>query len=190
MERKAPFHASLAACQIARFVRTGCGLSVDEARSRYPDEALWGPPGACFVSIKGSDGSLRGCIGTILPTTPSLGEEILTNAVAACSQDPRFLPVTSPELPGLRISVDVLSAPEPISSPEELDPRKYGVIVSRGRARGLLLPDLPGVDSVEEQLRIACAKAGLASPQGVQLARFTVERYDGGEAVDAASAPA
>lgn len=172
-------YADLAARQVASFVKTGRGLALEDARTVCAAKALWSTPGACFVSIKETGGILRGCIGTLFPATPSLGEEILANAVSACSRDPRFFPVTPPELPELVISVDVLSAPEPISSPEALDPRKYGVLLSRGGARGVLLPDLEGVDTVEEQLRIACAKAGLSSLHGVQLARFTVERHHG-----------
>ena len=179
MERGQISYADLAACQVAHFVTTGESLSKETARELCSDAALWSVPGACFVSIKEADGSLRGCIGTIFPATASLGEELLANAVAACSRDPRFLPVTPSELPDLVISVDVLSTPELVPSMEALNPRKYGVVVSRGGARVVLLPDLQGVYSVEEQLRIACAKAGLTSLRGVRIERFTVERHYG-----------
>jgi AmmeMemoRadiSam system protein A len=129
-----------------------------------------------FVSIK-KLGDLRGCIGTIEPTCDDLAQEIIHNAVAAATRDPRFEPIDESELPYLSYSVDVLSPPEPVNGPEELDPRRYGVVVQSGRRRGLLLPDLPGVDSVEEQVGIARSKAGILPGEPVDLYRFQVERY-------------
>ena len=129
-----------------------------------------------FVSIK-KNGQLRGCIGTIFPTQPSFAEEIKHNAIAAAFQDPRFEPVQVEELPDLVYSVDRLEMPEPVSGPEALDPKKYGVIVRRGHKTGLLLPDLDGVETVEEQLAIAKQKAGIGRNEEVELERFTVTRY-------------
>ena len=129
-----------------------------------------------FVSIK-KLGDLRGCIGTVEPAYVDLAHEIVQNAIAAATRDPRFEPVTESELPHLTYSVDVLSPPEQVSGPEELDPRRYGVIVQSGRRRGLLLPDLPGVDSVDEQVAIARSKAGILPGEPVDLYRFQVERY-------------
>jgi len=129
-----------------------------------------------FVSIK-KLGDLRGCIGTVEPAYGDLAHEIVQNAIAAATRDPRFEPVTESELPHLTYSVDVLSPAERVSGPEELDPRRYGVIVQSGRRRGLLLPDLPGVDSVEEQIGIARSKAGILPGEPVDLYRFRVERY-------------
>jgi AmmeMemoRadiSam system protein A len=136
-------------------------------------------PAACFVSIhQRKDGGLRGCIGTIVPVRPSLKEEILANAVAAAVRDPRFPPVDLLELPGLDFSVDVLEEPELIRSADELDPKVYGVIVSRGSRRGVLLPDLDGVDTVEEQLAIAMRKAGIVGTEGIRVEKFRVRRYE------------
>ena len=129
-----------------------------------------------FVSLH-RNGRLRGCIGTILATCGSVAEEILQNAVSACARDPRFPPVEPEELPGLEISVDVLGEPEPIASPEELDVKRYGVIVSRGGKRGLLLPNLEGVDSVAEQIRIARQKGGIGENEPYTLERFEVVRH-------------
>jgi MEMO1 family protein len=134
------------------------------------------PPSGVFVSIK-KWGDLRGCIGTIEATQTNVGMEIIHNAVAACSRDPRFLPISEAELAHLTYSVDVLTEPEPIDGPHELDPRLYGVIVECGGRRGLLLPDLEGVDSVEEQVRIARSKAGIGDEEPVRLYRFEVQRY-------------
>ncbi|MBN2025870.1 MAG: AmmeMemoRadiSam system protein A [Actinobacteria bacterium] len=131
---------------------------------------------AAFVSLK-KQGGLRGCIGTFQPTRESLAEEIVSNAISAASRDPRFPPVSSDELEELEVSVDVLSEPEPVSDASQLDPRRYGVIVRRGNRTGLLLPDLEGVDSVEEQLEIARSKAGISPHEPIQLYRFTVDRY-------------
>ena len=120
---------------------------------------------------------MRGCIGTVEPAYADLAHEIINNAIAAATRDPRFEPVQECELGHLTYSVDVLSPPERIDGPDALDPRRYGVIVQSGRRRGLLLPDLPGVDSVEEQVAIARGKAGILPDEPVDLYRFQVERY-------------
>lgn len=130
---------------------------------------------AAFVSIK-KGGSLRGCIGTILPAYDNLAEEIAHNALAAGLRDPRFSPVQAEELPELEYSVDVLGKPESCSR-DELDPQRYGVIVSYKGRRGLLLPDLEGVDTVEEQLGIACQKAGISPNEPYSIERFQVIRH-------------
>ncbi len=129
-----------------------------------------------FVSLK-KHGQLRGCIGTIAPTRDSIVEEIAANAVSAAVNDPRFYPVRPEELPELDISVDILGEPEPVPSMDELDPKKYGVIVSAGGRRGLLLPDLEGIDTAAEQVAIARQKAGIEPGVPVRLERFTVTRY-------------
>ena len=130
-----------------------------------------------FVSLHDRLGNLRGCIGTIEPTQPNIAQEIIQNAISAASRDPRFSPVKANELDGLDVKVDVLTEPEPISGPEELDPKRYGVIVESGWRRGLLLPDLEGVDSVDYQIDIACRKAGIRPNESKQLYRFEVKRY-------------
>lgn len=148
----------------------------DELAASLPDE-LFSMQAGAFVSLK-KDGQLRGCIGTILPTRATLAEEICANAVSAGCRDPRFAPVEPDELPELVYDVDVLSAPEDISGPGELDPARYGVIVSCGGRRGLLLPDLDGIDTPEEQVRIAARKGGIDPTEpGVTYQRFTVTRH-------------
>ena len=129
-----------------------------------------------FVSIH-KNGQLRGCIGTISAAEDCLGQEIIQNAVSASSRDPRFSPITPDELKYLEISVDVLGDAEPVDSPDKLDAKRYGVIVSRGRKRGLLLPDLDGVDTVDEQIRIAKKKAGIREDEDCSLERFEVVRH-------------
>ena len=130
-----------------------------------------------FVSIH-EHGKLRGCIGTISPVRDCLAQEIIDNAVSASTRDPRFSPIRADELKWLEISVDVLGDPEPVSSPDELDVKRYGVIVTKGSKRGLLLPDLDGVDTVEEQISIAKSKAGIADwDKKVELQRFEVVRH-------------
>ncbi|MEG1905560.1 MAG: AmmeMemoRadiSam system protein A, partial [Bacteroidales bacterium] len=143
---------------------------------RIPDEVLRQQAG-CFVSLHNPDESLRGCIGTIMPTKATLEEEIKTNAISAAFMDPRFDPLQKGELEDLVISVDVLGEPESISSFDELDPKVYGVIVSAGNKRGVLLPDLPGIDKVEQQLHIAMQKAGIADGTPIAVHRFKVHRY-------------
>ena len=129
-----------------------------------------------FVSIH-KDGRLRGCIGTFLPTRENIAREIISNAVSASTRDPRFDAVRPEELDKLEINVDVLSAPEKIRGKEELDVKRYGVIVSSGSKRGLLLPDLDGVDTVEEQIDIARRKGGIRDGEPVALERFEVVRH-------------
>lgn len=132
-----------------------------------------------FVSLHDSFGELRGCIGTISPTQSNVATEIIHNAISAATRDPRFPPVRPEELAGLNVKVDVLTAPEPIASEAELDPKRYGVIVQdrQGWRRGLLLPDLEGVDTIEYQVSIARRKAGIGPNEPVQLSRFEVIRY-------------
>lgn len=129
-----------------------------------------------FVSLK-KHGQLRGCIGTISPTTDNVAQEIIRNAIEAGTGDPRFFPVEPDELDDLVYSVDILKPAEPIDNMEQLDPEKYGVIVTSGRKRGLLLPNLEGVDTVEEQVDIARQKAGIGRDEPVKLERFEVVRY-------------
>jgi len=134
-----------------------------------------------FVSIK-KHGQLRGCIGTFNPATPNVAQEIIQNAISASTRDPRFPPVQPAELDELDISVDVLAPPEPIRGLEDLDPQRYGLIVESQRnpwQRGLLLPDLEGVDTPEQQLFITRVhKAGITDPdEPVNLYRFEVIRY-------------
>jgi len=129
-----------------------------------------------FVSLK-KFGDLRGCIGTFMPTQENIAQEIIRNAISAAVDDPRFSPVNASELEDLSISVDVLSAPEEVKDTSQLDPKKYGVIVSSGYKKGLLLPDLEGVDTVEYQINIAKRKAGIYPDEKVKLYRFEVKRY-------------
>ena len=135
--------------------------------------------GGVFVSLK-KNGLLRGCMGTFLPTTDSIAEEIIKNVVLAATQDPRFERVSEDELLDLDISVDVLERPHKATK-EELDPKKYGVIAIQGHKKGLLLPDLEGVDTVEQQLQIACEKAGISLDEEYDIERFKVTRYKEGE---------
>ena len=130
-----------------------------------------------FVSLH-KDGRLRGCIGTIQPVRSCIAEEIADNAISAATRDPRFSPVRPEELDSLEISVDILSEPEDIRSKAELDVRHYGVIVSKGSRRGLLLPNLEGVDTVDEQVSIALRKAGISEREKeIELQRFEVVRH-------------
>jgi AmmeMemoRadiSam system protein A len=130
----------------------------------------------CFVSVK-KQGRLRGCIGTVAAARPDLAEEIIHNAIHAVTEDPRFPRVEASELTDLEISVDVLGEPERVNSIDDLDVKRYGVIVSSGWRRGLLLPDLDGVDNPQEQVAIALRKAGIGSKEAYGLERFEVIRY-------------
>ena len=171
-------------------VREGESLPVSIARQslneylttrqylQVPENApeLLSTKAGAFVSLK-KHGQLRGCIGTIEPTKKNLAAEIIHNAVSAAIQDSRFTPVLPEELEELTITVDVLEKPEKIASLAQLDPQVYGVIVSQGTRRGLLLPDLPGINTPEEQVEIARQKAGIDEDTSVELARFKVTRF-------------
>ena len=153
---------------------------VREKRTIEPPEELvpemQGRAGT-FVSLHDSQGNLRGCIGTIEPQQSTVAQEVIQNAISAATRDPRFPPVQPEELESLDVKVDVLTEPEPIDSLDQLDPKRYGVIVESGWQRGLLLPDLEGVDTVEYQVEIAMRKAGIRPGEPMQLYRFEVKRY-------------
>jgi AmmeMemoRadiSam system protein A len=129
-----------------------------------------------FVSLK-IGGLLRGCIGTFEPTKGNIAQEIIANAICSATRDPRFPQVQPDELDSLEYSVDILSEPEPVNDIAELDPKRYGVIVESGGRRGLLLPDLEGVDTVQKQIEICRAKAGILAVEPIKLYRFKVKRY-------------
>ncbi len=170
-EKEDPF-VRLARLTVENYVRYGKKPGIPEWATKEMRENRAG----VFVSIH-EDGRLRGCIGTILPTRGSIAEEIIGNAVSASTRDPRFSPVRTDELDRLEINVDVLTEPEAIRSREELDVKRYGVIVSSGRKRGLLLPDLDGVDTVDEQISIAMKKGGIPEKDSISLERFEVVRH-------------
>lgn len=174
----APLHgaADLARETLETFFREGPGRAKGRAvhHARFPE---LGEKGACFVTLK-KGGHLRGCIGTILPGRDSLAEEISQNALSAALEDPRFPPLKAEELPDLSISVDVLSTPEPVPDITFLDPAKYGIIVEKGPARGVLLPNLDGINTAAAQAEIAARKAGLQSIEGAVISRFTVDRIE------------
>lgn len=165
-------YVKLARRTIEEYVGKGVVIDVpgDLPRELYDSRA------GAFVSIK-EDGRLRGCIGTIEASYDSLAEEIINNAISACSRDPRFSPVEPRELEKLAVSVDVLGEPEPVETLEELDVERYGVIVSNGDRRGLLLPNLAGVGSVEQQITIAMQKADIREDEEVWVERFEVVRH-------------
>jgi AmmeMemoRadiSam system protein A len=200
-------YVRLARANVERYVTTGRGMTVDDIddRSGWQDkpstdsaaardnrsdelsagnvvtqdnqpEELFTKRAGVFVSIK-KDGELRGCIGTIAPVTDSIAAEILSNSVSAAARDPRFEPIDESELNSLTYSVDVLAEAESIAGPEELDVKRYGVIVSHRGRRGLLLPDLDGVDTPEQQIDIARKKGGIGENEPYTLERFEVIRH-------------
>lgn len=165
-------YVKLALMSLESYITRGERIAVPDG---LPREMLETRAGA-FVSIH-KHGQLRGCIGTILPTKDSVAEEIIENAISASTRDPRFDPITADEIEWLEVNVDVLGEPEDIPSPDMLDVKRYGVIVTSGYRRGLLLPDLDGVDTVEQQIDIARRKAGIPAGEKVKLQRFEVIRH-------------
>jgi len=164
---------TLARQVIETFIKTGVVIDAPQHLS----ELLMSRAG-CFVSIKTREGDLRGCIGTIEPVKDTLADELIANAISAATRDPRFAPVREDELPALKYSVDVLSPPEPTTA-DNLDPLIYGVIVEdeSGLRRGLLLPNLEGIETVTRQVEIASRKAGITPGDHVKLFRFRADRY-------------
>ncbi|HEX6283864.1 MAG TPA: AmmeMemoRadiSam system protein A, partial [Pyrinomonadaceae bacterium] len=163
----------LARKAVENYVRSG-----EVVEPPTPSDELLSARAPCFVSLKTRDGELRGCIGTIEPARETLAEEIIANAISAAISDPRFEPVTEDELVNLRYSVDVLRpAEETVLA--ELDAAVYGVIVEdeEGSRRGLLLPDIPGVETAAQQVEIAARKAGIPAGTPIKLSRFQVDRF-------------
>ena len=171
--KKAGMHplAALAKETVETYVREGKKPSPPQELTPEMQEKA-----GVFVSIH-KLGVLRGCIGTFEPQQKNVAEEIITNAISSATRDPRFPPIAPEELKDLDYSVDVLTKPEPVADESHLDPRKYGVIVEAGWRRGLLLPDLEGVDTVEYQIDICRQKGGISPDEPVQLYRFEVKRY-------------
>ena len=167
-----PYRA-LARGSLEHTVKNGGNLPLPKD---LPEEMLRDKAGV-FVSLH-KNGRLRGCIGTIAPTTANVANEIIQNAVSAGLSDTRFEPVTEAELPYLTYKVDVLAPPEKITGPEQLDVKRYGVIVTSGYKRGLLLPNLDGIGTVEEQISIARRKAGISEQAPIDLERFEVIRHE------------
>lgn len=157
---------------VETFVQNGKPLDFP---NNLPDELIKNKAGV-FVTLK-KDGELRGCIGTIEPVRENIAREIWHNAVSACSKDPRFKPVQKDELKDIVYSVDVLTEAKPVKDKALLDPKIHGIIVQNGMRRGLLLPDLEGIDTVDEQIRIARMKAGIATFEPVDLFYFEVKRH-------------
>lgn len=138
---------------------------------------LAGREAGCFVTLHTQDGALRGCIGTITPQYSDLALEIIENAISAGTRDSRFPAVRLAELDQLVFEVSVLAPPESIESPADLDPKRFGVIIENGHRRGVLLPDLEGVDTVAQQLAIVRRKALIGPDEDIALWRFVVEKY-------------
>ncbi len=163
---------------LVRLAKETVETFVKEGKTSQPEELTpeMKQKAGVFVSIHKFD-ELRGCIGTIEPQKDNVAEEIITNAISSATRDPRFPPVAPSELKDLSYSVDVLTEPEPVDSTDQLDPKKYGVIVEAGLRRGLLLPDLEGVDTVDYQIEICRQKAGIMPDEPIKLYRFEVRRY-------------
>lgn len=170
--KKEDAYVRLARKTIENYIRTGSIISLPE---KLPKE-MYAHRAGVFVSIK-KEGRLRGCIGTLQATQPSIAEEILHNAISAAVNDPRFSPIEPEELDRLTISVDVLGETEKIESPSQLDVKRYGVVVTSAHKRGLLLPNLEGVDTAADQIAIAKRKAGIGEEEEFHLERFEVVRH-------------
>jgi len=164
--------AALAKETVELYIRTGAILTPPD----HDLPAEFTERAGVFVCLK-TKGMLRGCIGTFEPAEPNVAHEVVRNAISAATCDPRFACIGEHELDALEYSVDVLSPTEPIADKSQLDPKRYGVIVQAGGRRGLLLPDLEGVDTAEQQVGIAMQKAGISPATPIKLFRFEVKRY-------------
>ncbi len=160
----------LAKQAVENYVQHGRVIIPDDLSEEMQEKA------GVFVSLK-IGGQLRGCIGTFEPVQTNIAEEVVANAITSATRDPRFYRVSPDELPLLEYSVDVLTRPEPVDDPVELDPKRFGIIVECLGRRGLLLPDLEGVDTVDDQIAICRHKAGIHPLEEVRLSRFEVKRF-------------
>jgi AmmeMemoRadiSam system protein A len=161
----------LAKKSIEAYIREGRVIEPPEPLSPEMNEKA-----GVFVCIK-KNGQLRGCIGTFSPSYACVAIETIKNAISAATKDPRFHPVQEDELEGLEYCVDILSPPEKAKDLKELDPNKYGIILVCGNRKGLLLPDIEGVDTVDEQIRITRLKACILPEEEAEVYRFEVKRY-------------
>jgi len=162
-----------------------------EALLRGESEAVApaGPPAPVFVTLRGRDGSLRGCVGSTRPVMPSVAEETARSATLAATRDPRFPELSAAELPSIAIEVSVLLPAEPVAGLEALAPARYGIIVreAAGYRQGLLLPGIDGIRDAETQVAVARQKAGLGPDVPVVLSRFEVLKFrEAARAPDAA----
>ena len=164
----------LARKAVEAYVLSGCVLETPT----FSDESPLGKPSACFVCIKTRARELRGCIGTVEPTHPTLAEEVIANAVKAATRDPRFRPIACDELPSLLYSVDVLGSLEPTRL-EDLNPAAFGVVVTdrSGSRRGLLLPAIESIETADQQVGVAAGKAGIQPGEPLRLYRFRTRRF-------------
>ncbi len=164
---------------IAELARRAVEAYLEEGRILEPETLPEDLPcrAGVFVTIR-EKGALRGCVGTIEPTVDTLAEEVIRSAVLAATDDPRFMPVGRRDLPMLTYEVSVLGEPERVAGLESLDPRVYGVIVVSGRRRGLLLPDIPGLDTAEQQVGIARQKAAIGPREPVEIYRFQTKHFE------------
>ncbi|HEX9618816.1 MAG TPA: AmmeMemoRadiSam system protein A [Polyangiaceae bacterium] len=145
---------------------------------RAPPTVHAGEMAAVFVTLREVDGTLRGCVGSLSPTQADIMLEAARSAVLAATRDPRFEPVRAEELCALRFEVSVLGTPEPVAGVADLRPERYGVVVrDLGGRRGLVLPGVPGVSRAEDQVAIACRKAGIEAGAPVSLQRFEVRKF-------------
>lgn len=166
------FIINLARKAVEKYIIAGKEIEIEE--SDLPE--ILKEKAGTFVTLK-KNGSLRGCMGTFQPVQKNAAYEIISNAMTAAENDPRFAEVKKSELNEIKISVDILSEPEKVDSKSKLDPNKYGILVKGGHQTGLLLPNLEGIDTVIKQLNIAKRKAGLREDAEVEIYRFTVSRF-------------
>lgn len=173
-------YIDLARLAIEEYVKNGKIIALPED---LPND-LFGKSAGVFISIhkknpKKNGEALRGCIGTFLPTKNTIAQEIIDNAISACSRDYRFSPIKKEELDNLEISIDVLSEPEKVEDISTLDPKKYGILIKsqKDSRSGLLLPDLEGVNTIHDQIAITLNKAGLKLNDPINIFRFSVERF-------------
>lgn len=150
-----------------------------EGHLSHDSHAVGAPRAPVFVTLRAMDGALRGCVGSVVASQADVVSETARSAVLAATKDPRFPPVSTPELSALLIEVSVLGPEQPVSGPSDLDPSRYGVIVRDGTGRqGLLLPGIPGIDEASAQVDIARRKAGIERGADVRLFRFEVRKWE------------
>lgn len=167
------FYTTIALESLINHFSNGRGL--DLSIEDLPDE--FSNPAACFVSLYTKGGKLRGCMGSVIPQTTTLYDEIISNTMHAAFGDKRVPPLTEAELDHVSITVEVVQPFEKIASLNELQPQVYGVMVKDKSGKiGVLLPATGEIETVEQQVKTACDKGGIIynTAKELNIYRFKV----------------
>ncbi len=166
------------AITLTSVARHAIAAAIEGRSFQPPDDAArdLSAPGGVFVTLWAPGHTLRGCIGTLQGSAEPLAQQVASSAVSAATRDPRFPPVAPGELDDLDVEVSLLGASERVAGIGDLDPARYGCIVVQGANRGVLLPDVDGVETAAQQVEIACRKGSIDMKRPYEIRRFEVQK--------------